>query len=99
MGEGEDFWKKLGDAGLGGLTVPEKYGGAGLKYLDHTLVTEEISCVSAALGLSYTCHSGLCANLIVLNASEAQKAKYLPKVSEQERIGRSPRGSTSVESP
>jgi isovaleryl-CoA dehydrogenase len=43
-------------------------------------VMEEISRVSAAIGLSYGAHSNLCVNQIVRNGSEEQKEKYLPKV-------------------
>lgn len=60
--------------------MPEKYGGSGLKCLAHVFATEEISRVSAAVGLSHNCHSGLCANTLAVNANEAQKTKYLPKV-------------------
>ena len=75
-----ELWKKLGDLGVLGITVSEEYGGAGLGYLAHTLVMEEISRASASIGLSYGAHSNLCVNQIFLNGNEAQKAKYLPKL-------------------
>lgn len=62
------------------LPLPVQYGGSGLGYLEHVLVMEEISRVSAAVGLSYGAHSNLCINQIVRNGNEAQKEKYLPKV-------------------
>ncbi|MEQ9507589.1 MAG: acyl-CoA dehydrogenase family protein, partial [Alloalcanivorax xenomutans] len=82
-----ELWKKLGDLGVLGITVSEEYGGAGLGYLAHTLVMEEISRASASIGLSYGAHSNLCVNQIVLNGNEAQKAKYLPKLVSGEHIG------------
>lgn len=76
----QDFWLKLGDMGLLGITAPEKYGGANLGYLEHVLAMEELSRASGAIALSYGAHSNLCVNQIVRNGSEAQKTKYLPKV-------------------
>ena len=43
-----DLWPKLGAQGLLGITVPEAYGGAGLGYLAHVIVMEEISRASGA---------------------------------------------------
>lgn len=75
-----DMWKKLGDMGLLGITAPEKYGGLGLGYLEHTFVMEELSRASGSVALSYGAHSNLCVNQIVRNGNDAQKEKYLPKV-------------------
>ena len=81
------LWRKMGDMGLLGITVEEEYGGAGLGYLAHTVVVEEISRASAAIGLSYGAHSNLCVNQIRKNGGEAQKQKYLPKLISGEHIG------------
>lgn len=35
--------KKMGELGLMGVTVPEKYGGTGLDYLAYSIAMEEIS--------------------------------------------------------
>ena len=48
-----DLWPRLGNLGLLGITVSEEYGGAGLGYLEHTVVMEEVSRGSASIGLSY----------------------------------------------
>ncbi|XP_040189740.1 isovaleryl-CoA dehydrogenase, mitochondrial [Rana temporaria] len=82
-----NFWKKLGDLGVLGITAPTEYGGAGMGYMEHVLVVEEISRVSGAIGLSYGAHSNLCINQLVRNGSEAQKEKYLPKLISGEHIG------------
>lgn len=42
--------------GFLGVTCPEKYGGSGLGYVEHTLILEEISRVSASVGLSAGAH-------------------------------------------
>lgn len=49
-------------------------------YLDHVLVLEEMSRVSASIALSYGAHSNLCVNQMVRHANEKQKEKYMPKV-------------------
>ncbi|XP_007938640.1 isovaleryl-CoA dehydrogenase, mitochondrial [Orycteropus afer afer] len=82
-----EFWKQLGKLGVLGITAPVQYGGSGLGYLEHVLVMEEISRVSAAVGLSYGAHSNLCINQLVRFANEAQKEKYLPKLISGEYIG------------
>ena len=82
-----DLWPALGTQGLLGITVPEEYGGAGLGYLAHVIVMEEISRASGAVGLSYGAHSNLCVNQLRLNASEAQCARYLPKLVSGEHVG------------
>ena len=82
-----DLWRKLGELGVHGLTVPEDDGGTGLGYVAHMVAMEEISRASASVGLSYGAHSNLCVNQINRNGSAAQKAKYLPKLISGEHVG------------
>ncbi|MCW5573204.1 MAG: isovaleryl-CoA dehydrogenase [Steroidobacteraceae bacterium] len=81
------LWPKLGEMGLLGITVPERWGGAGLGYLAHVVVMEEISRASGSVGLSYGAHSNLCVNQLRLNASDAQRDRYLPKLVSGEHVG------------
>jgi len=82
-----DLWPKLGQLGLLGITVEERYGGSGLGYAAHAVAMEEVSRGSAAVGLSYGAHSNLCVNQIRRNGSEAQKQRLLPRLVSGEHVG------------
>ncbi|MEZ5559294.1 MAG: isovaleryl-CoA dehydrogenase [Pseudomonadales bacterium] len=82
-----DLWPRLGELGVLGVTVEENYGGAGLGYLAHCVVMEEISRASAAVGLSYGAHSNLCVNQIRRFGTEAQKQRYLPGLIAGSQLG------------
>ncbi|KPL50286.1 isovaleryl-CoA dehydrogenase [Xanthomonas axonopodis] len=81
------LWRLLGEQGLLGLTVEEKYGGSGMGYLAHVVAMEEISRAGGATGLSYGAHSNLCLNQLRKNASHEQKQRYLPKLCSGEHVG------------
>jgi isovaleryl-CoA dehydrogenase len=81
------LWPKMGALGLHGITVAEEWGGSGLGYLEHCIAMEEVSRASASVGLSYGAHSNLCINQIFRNGTDAQKAKYLPKLISGEHVG------------
>ena len=82
-----DLWRKMGELGVLGITASEQYGGTGLGYTAHMIAMEEISRASASVGLSYGAHSNLCVNQINRNGSEAQKARYLPRLISGEHVG------------
>ncbi|MEI8302536.1 MAG: isovaleryl-CoA dehydrogenase [Burkholderiales bacterium] len=82
-----DLWRKFGDLGVLGMTVPEQYGGTDMGYLAHIVAMEELSRGSASVGLSYGAHSNLCVNQIMRNGSEAQRSQYLPRLISGEHIG------------
>src|SRR5687767_2195072 len=82
-----DLWPQLGSLGLLGVTVEEKWGGAGMGYLAHCVAMEEVSRASASVGLSYGAHSNLCVNQIRRNGTDAQRRKYLPKLISGEHVG------------
>ena len=82
-----DCWRKMGELGVLGITVPEQYGGANMGYLAHMIAMEEISRASASVGLSYGAHSNLCVNQIKRNGNDEQRKKYLPKLISGEHVG------------
>ena len=82
-----DLWPELGAQGLLGVTVDERFGGAGLGYLAHVIAMEEISRASGSVGLSYVAHSNLCINQLRLNGTDTQHERYLPKLVSGEHVG------------
>jgi len=82
-----DIIKKMGDMGLMGLPVEEKYGGAGADYISYLLATEEISRACASMGLTYDAHIALGLAPIYYFGSEEQKNNYLPVLCSGESLG------------
>lgn len=81
------LFRKVGELGLLGITVPEAYGGAGLDASAVCVVHEEMSASDPGFCLAYLAHSLLCVNNLAVNGSEEQKQKYLPKLCSGEFIG------------
>ena len=82
-----ELWRPMGELGLHGVTVEERWGGLGLGYLEHVIAVEEVSRASGAVGLSYGAHSNLCVNQIRRWGSDEQRARYLPKLISGEHVG------------
>jgi len=72
--------RKLFELGLMGVQVPEAYGGAAGTLFEAVLAVEEISAVDPAVGVLVDVQNTLVISALMRWASEAQKAKYLPKL-------------------
>jgi isovaleryl-CoA dehydrogenase len=81
------LFRKLGELGLLGITVPEAYGGAGMDATAAVIVHEELSASDPGFTLAYLAHSMLCVNNLAVNGSEEQRKKYLPKLCSGEWVG------------
>ena len=79
--------RELGHMGMLGILLPEKYGGAGLGYIEFALVVEEIARYDGSLALTVASHNGLGTGHLASFGSEAQKDKFLPKLATGEVLG------------
>jgi alkylation response protein AidB-like acyl-CoA dehydrogenase len=79
--------KKLGQLGYMGAIFPEEYGGAGLGYVEYSIIIEELSRVDGSVGIILAAHTSLCSNHIYKAGTEEQKQKYLTKLTSGEWIG------------
>ncbi|MGB0918602.1 MAG: acyl-CoA dehydrogenase family protein [Flavobacteriales bacterium] len=81
------LFKQMGELGLMGVVVPQKYGGAGLSYLEYVTAITEIGAVCGSIALSMAAHNSLCTGHILAHANEEQKQRWLPKLAAAEWIG------------
>lgn len=81
------LFKKLGELGLLGLTVPEEFGGSGMDPIAAVIVHEELSASDPGFALAYLAHAMLTANNYAMNASEEQKKRVLPLLCSGEWVG------------
>ena len=82
-----DIVRTLGDMGVFGLQVPERYGGAALDTATAALIIEEIGAVDGSLCLTVASHNSLCTGHLLQAADETQKARYLPALARAESLG------------
>ena len=71
--------EKLGQLGLLGSHMPEQYGGMDLDFITNTIIGEKIGS-SGSLSVSFNAHTGIGMLPILYFGTEAQKDKYLPKL-------------------
>jgi isovaleryl-CoA dehydrogenase len=81
------LFEKVGELGLLGITVAEKDGGAGMDATAAVIVHEELSAADPGFCLAYLAHSMLCVNNLAVNATDAQKKRWLPRLVSGEAIG------------
>jgi len=79
--------KKLGELGFLGMMVDPKYGGSGLDTLSYVLAMEEISKIDASTSVVMSVNNSLVCWGLEKFGSEAQKDKYLTKLTTGEQIG------------
>lgn len=79
-----DLWKKLGEAGLVGVAIPEQYGGGGCGFVEVAGIMEQIGRTTAPIPFFETAVLGAMA--VCEFGSEAQKNAILPAVAEGKRI-------------
>jgi len=73
-----ELFRKLGDLGLLGITVEERFGGSGLDPVAAVIAHEELSAADPGFALAYLAHSMLFANNLQVNGNDEQRAEHLP---------------------
>lgn len=79
--------KKMGEMGLMGIPVPEEWGGVGADFVSYILAINEISKVSATLGVILSVHTSVGTNPILYFGTEEQKQAYVAKLATGEFLG------------
>lgn len=82
-----EIMKELGELGLLGATIEEKYGCAGVNYVTYGLIAREVERVDSGYRSAMSVQSSLVMHPIHAYGSEEQKMKYLPKLATGEYIG------------
>jgi alkylation response protein AidB-like acyl-CoA dehydrogenase len=82
-----DVIKKMGELGLMGMTIKEKYEGPGLDTVSYAIAVEEMSRACGTVGFTMAAHNSLCTAHIDLAGSEEQKTKYLPDLATGRALG------------
>lgn len=81
-----EVWKKAGELGMFGFSVPEEYGGAGITdFRYNTVILEEITRAGAS-GLGFSLHNDVIAPYLVELTDEEQKQRWLPGFASGELI-------------
>ncbi len=82
-----DYFDQAAELGLGGVAVPEEYGGAGMDTLSYCLVIEEISRVCATSGVILSVNNSLVCDPILQFGNEEQKKTFLAPLAAGEKLG------------
>ncbi len=79
--------EKMGKLGYFGIQVPDSLSGAGMDSVSSAITMEEISRVSAAIGLCVSVHNSVCVYPLMQFGTEKQKKKWIPPLARCEKIG------------
>src|SRR5580700_10129042 len=79
--------RKLGSLGYMGAIFPEELGGAGMGYVEYSIIIEELSRVDGSVGIILAAHTSLCSNHIFKMGSDEQRRCYIPKLASAEWLG------------
>jgi alkylation response protein AidB-like acyl-CoA dehydrogenase len=82
-----DVFHAMGEMGFMGMLVDPAFGGSGLGYAEYITVIDEISQICGSIGLSLAAHNSLCTQHINQFGTDAQRAKWLPKLASGKWIG------------
>jgi alkylation response protein AidB-like acyl-CoA dehydrogenase len=78
---------KLAEMGFLGVVFPERYGGAGMGYIEYSIIIEELSRVDGSVGIIVASHNSLCTNHIYKFGTEDQRQKYVTPLAQGKKLG------------
>lgn len=82
-----DLVKKMGEMGFMGLNLPSEYGGGGADYMAYCIMLEELARGDYSMAVVISSHISLACKTILHWGTEAQKQKYLPRLTTGEMLG------------
>ena len=82
-----EIMNEMGELGLLGATIPEKYGCSGVNYVSYGLVAREVERVDSGYRSAMSVQSSLVMHPIYTYGNEAQREKYLPGLATGELVG------------
>lgn len=83
----DEVIQEMRELGLFGLTIPESYGGLGLNMAEEVAVAQVFGHTSPAFRSVFGTNVGIGSQSLVIDGTEEQKQKYLPKMATGEVIG------------
>lgn len=83
----KEIVQRMGELGLMGIPIPEKYGGSEMSFTSYIIAIHELSKVSATVGVILSVHTSVGTNPILYFGNESQKEHYLPKLASGEYLG------------
>ncbi|MEH7251157.1 acyl-CoA dehydrogenase [Neobacillus niacini] len=81
-----EILRKMGELGLMGIPVPQEYGGAEMDFVSYIIAINELSKVSATVGVILSVHTSVGTNPILYFGSDEQKQRFLPKLASGEYL-------------
>ena len=82
-----DLVRQMGDLGLMGIPISEKYGGVGMDTVAYASAVMELAKVDASLAITMAAHTSLGTVPIVLTGTEEQKQKWVPLLASGKILG------------
>jgi acyl-CoA dehydrogenase len=83
----EDVIEEMKEMGLFGLSIPEEFGGLGLSMSDEVAIIQEMGYTSPVFRSMFGTNVGIGSQGIIIDGTDEQKARYLPKLASGELIG------------
>lgn len=82
-----ELLQQMGELGLMGITTPEHLGGSGMDFTSYIIAINELSKVSAVMGVILSVHTSVGTNPIIYFGNDEQKKRYVPKLATGEYLG------------